>query len=101
MSEPFRPPPEAVARVRAFAERELTPEAFNAWVNAPMDDFEREELHALHAWFIRRYPTPAARLEFAQRAWADWAAGMPREPEEEGMRNGFPEVDNDRSAEDR
>jgi hypothetical protein len=71
------PDPEAVARVRAMAERRLSPEEFEAYVCAPMSDEEREEILASIAWFMRRYPTPGERLAAARRAYAQWARGMP------------------------
>ncbi len=80
MSEPppvEAPDPEAVARVRAMAERRLSPEEFEAYVHAPMSDAEREEILASIAWFMRRYPTPGERLAAARRAYAQWARGMP------------------------
>jgi hypothetical protein len=71
------PPPDVVAEIRAFAERRLTAEEFNAAVNAPMDEFEREQIDGLIDWFRRRYPTPAERLAYARRAYRRWAAAMP------------------------
>lgn len=67
-----------VRELRADSERQLSVEEFNAWVNAPMSDAEREEIDSLIDWFTRRYPTPAARLEYARRASRDLAAMMPR-----------------------
>jgi hypothetical protein len=32
-----------------------------------MDGTEGEEMAALHAWFIRRYPTPTERLDYIRR----------------------------------
>jgi hypothetical protein len=72
------PDPEAVARVRALAERRMSAEEFEAYVQAPMSDAEREEILASIAWFMRRYPTPGARLAAARRAYTQWAKGMPR-----------------------
>lgn len=72
------PDPEAVARVREMAERRLSPEEFDAYVNAPMSDAEWEEILASIAWFMRRYPTPGERLSAARRAYAQWAKGMPK-----------------------
>jgi hypothetical protein len=71
------PPPHVVAKMRAVAERRLSAEEFDAYVNAPMDDFEREQIRGLIAWFRRRYPTPAERLAYARRAYRRWAAAMP------------------------
>ena len=72
------PEADAVARVRALAERRLSAEEFEAYVQAPMSDAEREEILASIAWFMRRYPTPGERLAAARRACAQWAKGMPR-----------------------
>lgn len=66
------PTREAVARARAEAERQLSPEEFDAYVNAPISDAEREETRALVAWFTRRYPTGADRLAYVRRAYKRW-----------------------------
>ncbi|HZS37529.1 MAG TPA: hypothetical protein VFF06_11920 [Polyangia bacterium] len=74
----FEPPaPEAVARVRAFTNRRLTPEEFNAYVNAPMSADELEAIHSLINWFTRRYPTVAERLAWGERAYAQAKRWMP------------------------
>lgn len=78
MSHPYAPPPpEVVREIREFANRRLSPEEFDAWLDAPMDDFEREQIEGLSAWFMRRYPTPAERLAWARRAYATWSKAMP------------------------
>ncbi len=59
---------EARLRVSELAERRLSPEEFDAWVNAPMSDEEREEILSLVAWFSRRYPTALERLDASRRA---------------------------------
>lgn len=51
----------------AITERELSPEEFEAWVQAPVSPEERENARALIEWFLRRYPTPAARLGYIRR----------------------------------
>lgn len=56
--------------VREGAERVLTPEEFEAWVNAPMAEDERLELLDLVRWFTTRYPTAGERLAYARRAYA-------------------------------
>lgn len=71
------PPPEKIAQVRAMAERRLSAEEFDAYVNAPVGDFEREEATALFAWFKRRYPTPLERFAWGRRAWRDCKRRMP------------------------
>ena len=68
MSTKFQPPPaEVIAEIRAFAERQLSPEEFEASVSAPMSDDEREGILSLHDWLVRRYPTALERLAFARR----------------------------------
>ena len=71
------PSAEALDRVRAIAERKLSAEELDAYVNAPMSDVEREEILASVAWFKKRYPTPGDRLAAARRAYEQWAQGMP------------------------
>ncbi len=71
------PSPEAVARVRALAERRLSDEEFDAYVNAPMSDEERKEILASFTWFTKRYPTPGGRLAAARKAYARWVKAMP------------------------
>jgi hypothetical protein len=81
MSEPklMKPPSaEALERIQKLTERELSPEDFDAYVNAPMTQEEREEILASVAWFRKRYPTPGERLAAARRAYQQWARGMPR-----------------------
>jgi len=74
----FEPPsPEEVARVRALAERRMTADEFNAYVNAPMSVDELEEIHGLIDWFTRRYPTVAERLAWGERAFAQAKRWMP------------------------
>ena len=76
--KPFVPPPrEVVARVRALAERRLSAEEFNAYVNAPMSEEERTGILESVAWFCRRYPTVLERLKPARRAYADCRKRMP------------------------
>ena len=50
----MKPRAEDVARARAFAERQLSPQEFDAYVNAPMSEEEREGMLELHRWFVRR-----------------------------------------------
>ncbi len=79
MAERFVPPtPELVGEIRALAERRLSAEEFDRYVNAPMSDFEREEIDANIEWFMRRYPTPAERLRWASRTWAQWSRHQPQ-----------------------
>ncbi len=71
------PPPEALARLRALAERQLSPEEFRAALAVPLGEREEEESRSLIRWFRRRYPTPAERLAYARRAYRRWLAAMP------------------------
>jgi hypothetical protein len=67
----------ALARVRALAERQLSPEEVRAALAVPLGGLEEEKSRALIRWFRRRYPTPAERLAYARRAYRRWQAGMP------------------------
>ena len=81
MSEPqpmISPSPEALERVREIAERLLTAEELDAYVQAPMSEAEREEILASVKWFTKRYPTPGERLAAARRAYQQWSQSMPR-----------------------
>jgi hypothetical protein len=71
------PSPEALARVREIAERQLTAEELDAYVHAPMSEAERQEILESIAWFTKRYPTAGDRLAAARRAYIQWAKGMP------------------------
>lgn len=75
-----RPSPEALARVRALTERRLSPEEVRAALAVPLSRAEEEESRSLIRWFRRRYPTPAARLAYARRAYRRWAAAQPGTP---------------------
>ena len=68
------PPSQADLRAaRRFAERVLAADAFDAYVNAPVSEDEREEAVRLIRWFSKRYRTPAQRLAYVRRAYARWA----------------------------
>jgi len=67
----------ALARVRALAERQLSPEEVRAALAIPLGDAEEEEIRSLIRWFTRRYPTPAERLVYARRAYRRWAKALP------------------------
>ena len=76
--KPLAPPgPEALARLRAFSERQLSPDEFRAALAQPLGEAEEEESRSLIRWFRRRYPTPADRLAYARRAYRRWAAARP------------------------
>jgi hypothetical protein len=70
----LRPSAAQIAELRAYAERNLTDEERRAYAEAPLGEAERAEIVALHEWFTRRYPTPAARLAYVRRAAVRWRA---------------------------
>lgn len=75
--KPFEPPDaQALARVRALAERRLSAEEARAALAVPLGAAEEEEARSLIRWFRRRYPTPAARLAYARKAYRRWAAAQ-------------------------
>jgi hypothetical protein len=72
--------PAARARIRALAERQLSPEEVRVALAQPPGEAEDGENRALIRWFRRRYPTPAERLAYARRAYRRWlAAASPTE----------------------
>ena len=76
--KPLAPPnPEALERLRALCERQLSPEEVRAALEQPLGAAEEEESRSLIRWFRRRYPTPAARLAYARRAYRRWQAAAP------------------------
>jgi hypothetical protein len=76
--KPLAPPnPEALERLRALSERQLSPEEVRAALEQPLGAAEEEESRSLIRWFRRRYPTPAARLAYARRAYRRWQAAVP------------------------
>ena len=66
------------AELEAWENRALTAEEFDARVNAPWSEREREDFAALVAWFQRRYPTPAERLAATRVLAAQWARSSRR-----------------------
>ena len=54
--------------LRAYLDRRLTAEEFDAYVNAPMSPEETEGIRELVEWFTRRYPTALERLAYVRRA---------------------------------
>jgi hypothetical protein len=74
MSDHRLPSAAAVQATTLFSNRRLTPEEFQAYVDAPVSEVEREEALQLICWFKKRYPTPVERLAYAQRAYARWTA---------------------------
>ena len=62
MSVPRRVSPQLLAEIHASEERRLTPEEFEARVNAPWTAQEAEDFDALVRWFRTRYPTAGERM---------------------------------------
>ena len=56
----------------AAAERVLSAEEAQAYLDQPISDSERHEVLALVRWFRGRYDTPAARLAYVRRAYTRW-----------------------------
>lgn len=75
MKPPERPSREALARIAALAERRLSAEEARAALALPLGQAEEADSRSLIRWFRRRYPTPAARLGYARRAYRRWALG--------------------------
>jgi hypothetical protein len=71
------PDPVVLARVRALADRQLSPEEVRAALAVPLGEQEEQESRALIRWFRRRYPTPAERLAYVRRAYRRWQAAAP------------------------
>jgi hypothetical protein len=69
--------PEALTRVGALADRQLSPEEVRAALAVPLGEAEEEESRSLIRWFRKRYPTPAERLAYARRAYRRWTAARP------------------------
>lgn len=64
---------DAIARVEALASRRLTADELRAWADSPIGPEELADSMALIRWFVRRYPTPAARLQWARKRSEDLA----------------------------
>ena len=62
------------------SERSLSAEDARAYLASPVSDVEREDVLALAVWFLRRYPTPLARLAYARAAYARWRQTSGRAP---------------------
>lgn len=74
------PSAEALERIRALMDRQLTPEEVRAALAIPISPEELEENRSRILWFCRRYRTPAARLAWARRAYRRWVAAFPTPP---------------------
>jgi len=55
------------SELEAFENRALSPEEFEARVNAPWTPHEVDDFEALVGWFRRRYPSPGDRLRAMRR----------------------------------
>jgi hypothetical protein len=76
--KPVAPPgAEALARIRAVADRVLGAEEFLRLLAIPISEAEEEEALSLIRWFRRRYPTPAERLAYCRRAYRRWTRALP------------------------
>ena len=64
------------ARLAEEIDRIVTPEEARCYLEAPVTDAERAEVHALCDWFTRRYPTPSERLAYVREAYARWRRGV-------------------------
>jgi len=72
MSDTRPPARSAIQRAVRFSGRTLRPDEFQAYVDAPVSEAERQEALRLIRWFTRRYPTPAERLAYVRRAHSRW-----------------------------
>jgi hypothetical protein len=62
MTQRLAPPsPETRAWLKELSEQKMPESEFLALVDAPMADEERQDIHDLVDWFMRRYPTPGRR----------------------------------------
>ena len=73
MSRTSPPSEAALQATRRFSERILDADAFDAYVNAPVSEDEREDALRLIRWFSNRYRTPAQRLAYVRRAYVRWS----------------------------
>lgn len=64
--------PKARARLRALAERTLSPEEWAERAAIPIGSDEQQQSQELIRWFRRRYATPGERLAYVRRAYARW-----------------------------
>lgn len=70
--------PDQRAELEAYELRELSPEEFDARVNAPWSERDREDFAAHISWFTRRYPTAGERLRAMRHLHAQWMRNRPR-----------------------
>jgi len=65
------------SRLEEVANRALTPDEFQAYVNQPISPDEREGVLDLVRWFTTRYSTPLERLAYVRRTMARWGKTRP------------------------
>ena len=65
---------EQQAELEAWENRVLTAEEFEARVQVPMSEHEREDFEGLVTWFMRRYPTTGERLAHQRSLLQQWRA---------------------------
>ena len=56
-----------------IADRELSLEEAREYLDAPIDDYERNEILSLVRWFTAHYPSASDRLAYVRRAYARWS----------------------------
>ncbi len=66
--------PAGRSRLRAEAERRLSPTEVEAYLSVTASDAEREGVLSQVGWFRRRYPTGADRLAYVRRAYRRWTS---------------------------
>ena len=54
------------------ANRTVSVAEMRAYLDAPMSEFEREQILELARWFRLRYPTGAQRLSYVRQAYTRW-----------------------------
>lgn len=62
----------AADRIREQIDRQLSPAETEAYLSAPITEFEEEATIALIRWFRRRYPTLLERSAYIREAHARW-----------------------------
>ncbi len=63
----------ALIAIHDEANRTVSVAEMRAYLDAPMSEFEREQILELARWFRRRYPTGAQRLRYVRQAYARWS----------------------------
>lgn len=60
------------ASIAALVNRDVSVEEVRRALDDPIPNDERDDIHALHRWFVERYPTGEARLAYVRQAYARW-----------------------------